>query len=100
MQARAYVSEELRKAGARISTTVGGNLVGQLEGSARGLPSVMTGSHIDSVLHGGRFDGVAGVVAALEVVRVMAEQKVPHRHPVDGVVDGPGSKAWWTTCTG
>ena len=105
MQARAYVSDELRKAGARVSTTLGGNLSGRLEGSAGGLPSVMTGSHIDSVLHGGRFDGVAGVVAALEVVRVMAEQKIPHRHPVDVVVfaeeEGSrfgsvmiGSRAW------
>ncbi len=105
MQARAYVSGELRKAGAQVWTTLGGNLSGRLEGSSKGLPSVMTGSHIDSVLHGGRFDGVAGVVAALEVVRVMAEQKIPHRHPVDAVVfaeeEGSrfgsvmiGSRAW------
>jgi allantoate deiminase len=105
LQARAYVSDELRKAGARLSTTVGGNLVGRLEGSGSGLPSVMTGSHIDSVLHGGRFDGVAGVVTALEVARVIAEQDIPHRHPVEVVVfaeeEGSrfgsvmiGSRAW------
>jgi allantoate deiminase len=86
MQARAYVTQELQKIGARVATTLGGNLCGRLEGSSTGLPSVMTGSHIDSVLHGGRFDGVAGVVAALEVARVMAEEKLPHRHPVDVVV--------------
>jgi len=105
MQARAYVSDELRKAGARVSTTLGGNLSGRLKGSARGLPAVMTGSHLDSVLHGGRFDGVAGVVTALEAARVMAEQGVPHRHPIDVVVfaeeEGSrfgsvmiGSRAW------
>ena len=105
MQARAYVVEELRKIGARVATTIGGNLCGRLEGSTTGLASVMTGSHIDSVLHGGRFDGVAGVVAALEVARVMAEEKLPHRHPVDVVVfaeeEGSrfgsvmiGSRAW------
>jgi hydantoinase/carbamoylase family amidase len=65
----------------------------------------MTGSHIDSVLHGGRFDGVAGVVTALEAARVLAEEKLPHRHPVDVVVfaeeEGArfgsvmiGSRAW------
>ena len=86
MQARAHVVEELRKIGARLATTLGGNLCGRLEGSTTGLASVMTGSHIDSVLHGGRFDGVAGVVAALEVARVMAEENLPHRHPVDVVV--------------
>ena len=105
MQARAYVTEELQKIGARVATTLGGNLCGRLEGSTTGLPSVMSGSHIDSVLHGGRFDGVAGVVAALEVARVMAEEKLPHRHPVDVVVfaeeEGSrfgsvmiGSRAW------
>jgi allantoate deiminase len=86
MQARAYVTEELQKIGARVATTLGGNLCGRVAGSAPGLPSVMTGSHLDSVLHGGRFDGVAGVVVALEVARVMAEQKIPHRHPLDVVV--------------
>jgi allantoate deiminase len=105
MQARAYVSEELRKTGARVSTTMGGNLYGRLEGSIRGHPSVMTGSHLDSVLQGGRYDGAAGVVAALEVARVMAEEKIPHRHPIDVVVfaeeEGSrfgsvmiGSRAW------
>jgi allantoate deiminase len=105
MQARAYVCEELRKMGARVSTTMGGNLCGRLEGSIRGIPSVMTGSHLDSVLQGGRFDGVAGVVAGLEVTRVTAEEKIPHRHPIDVVVfaeeEGSrfgsvmiGSRAW------
>ncbi len=105
MQARAHVVEELQKIGARVATTLGGNLYGRLEGGTKDLPSVMTGSHLDSVLHGGRFDGVAGVVVALEVARVMAEQKVPHRHPVDVVVfaeeEGSrfgsvmiGSRAW------
>ncbi len=105
MQARAHVAGELRKIGARVETTPGGNLCGRLEGNAKGLPSVMTGSHIDSVLHGGRFDGVAGVVAAVEVARVMVEEKVPHRHPVDVAVfaeeEGSrfgsvmiGSRAW------
>jgi len=42
----------------------------------------MTGSHIDIGVHGGRFDGVAGVVVALEVARVMVEHIPPGpRHP-------------------
>jgi len=105
MQARAHVVEELRKTGAQVATTPGGNLCGRLEGSIRAFPTVMTGSHIDSVLQGGRFDGVAGVVAALEVARVMAEEKIPHRHPINVVVfaeeEGSrfgsvmiGSRAW------
>jgi allantoate deiminase len=105
MRARAYVGDELHKTGARLSTTLGGNLIGRLEGRSGGLPAVMTGSHLDSVLHGGRFDGVAGVVAGLEAARVIAEQKIALRHPVDVVVfaeeEGSrfgsvmiGSRAW------
>jgi allantoate deiminase len=105
MKARAYVSEELRKIGAWVSTTAGGNLYGRLEGSIRGIPSVMTGSHLDSVLQGGRFDGAAGVVAGLEAARAMAEERIPHCHPIDVVVfaeeEGSrfgsvmiGSRAW------
>jgi allantoate deiminase len=86
MQAREYVARELQKIGARVATTLGGNLRGRLAGGGPGLPSVMTGSHLDSVLHGGRFDGVAGVVVALEAARVIAEEEVPHRHPLDVVV--------------
>ena len=46
----------------------------------------MTGSHIDTVLYGGKFDGVAGVVGALEVIRVLNENSIPTRHPVEVVI--------------
>lgn len=105
MKARNYVIAELKKIGAQVSTTVGGNLRGRLEGREKGRPSVMVGSHIDSVFQGGRFDGVAGVVCALEAARVIAENNVHHRYPLDVVVfaeeEGSrfgsimiGSRAW------
>ncbi len=105
MKARSYVADELRKIGAEISTTAGGNLRGRLEGTEKGSAAVMTGSHIDSVFQGGRFDGTSGVVTALEAVRVIAEEKVRHRHPIDFAVfaeeEGSrfgsimiGSRAW------
>ena len=105
MKARDYVIEELSRMGARVSTALGGNLRGRLDGRDAAAPSVMTGSHIDSVFQGGRFDGVAGVVCALEVGRVISEEKLAHRHPIDLVVfaeeEGSrfgsimiGSRAW------
>ena len=105
MKARQYVIEEFNRMGARISTPLGGNLRGRLEGRDVHTPSVMTGSHLDSVFQGGRFDGVAGVVSALEVGRVISEEQLPHRHPIDLVVfaeeEGSrfgsimiGSRAW------
>lgn len=104
-EARSYIVEELRRIGANVSTTLGGNVRGRLEGSKKGTPSVMMGSHIDSVVQGGRFDGVSGVVSALEAARVIREKNIPHCHPIDVVVfaeeEGSrfgsvmiGSRAW------
>jgi allantoate deiminase len=105
MKARDYLIAELTKIGAKVSTTVAGNLRGRLEGREKGSPPVMVGSHLDSVFQGGRFDGVAGVVCALEVARVVSEENIVHRHPLDVVVfaeeEGSrfgsimiGSRAW------
>jgi Iap family predicted aminopeptidase len=38
------------------------------------------------VLYGGKFDGVVGVVGALEVIRVLSENSIPTRHPVEVVI--------------
>lgn len=57
-----------------------GNLFLRLEGSDAGLPCVLSGSHLDTQPTGGRYDGVYGVLAALEVVEAMvAAGFVPKR---------------------
>src|SRR4051812_23997066 len=48
-----------------------GNLIGRLPGKDRSLPVLMTGSHLDSQPYGGRFDGVAGVLCAIEAVTTL-----------------------------
>lgn len=84
--ARCYVVEELKKIGAHVATAIAGNVRGRVEGTEKGRPAVMVGSHIDSVFQGGRFDGVVGVVSALETARVIVEKNIAHRHPIDVVV--------------
>ena len=57
-----------------------GNLIGHLKGTNPNLPVLMMGSHLDSQPYGGRFDGVAGVLCAIEVVMSMKENNiVPER---------------------
>lgn len=57
-----------------------GNLIGRLEGKNPNLPVLMMGSHLDSQPYGGRFDGVAGVLCAIEVVTTLSENNfVPER---------------------
>ncbi len=58
----------LRQAGLEVEVDRHGNLVGRLRGSEPDLPEVWSGSHLDSVPQGGRFDGALGVVGALQAV--------------------------------
>ena len=56
------------EAGLEVAADGRGNLVGRLRGSRPDLPEVWTGSHLDSVPQGGKFDGALGVIAGLEAV--------------------------------
>jgi N-carbamoyl-L-amino-acid hydrolase len=58
-----------------------GNVIG-LRAGRENLPPVMTGSHIDTVRTGGRYDGNYGVLTGLEVVRALNEAKVTTRRPI------------------
>lgn len=62
-----------------------GNLFVRREGVERALPPVLTGSHMDSQPRGGRFDGIYGVLAGLEVLETLEETNVSTRHPVEVV---------------
>jgi hydantoinase/carbamoylase family amidase len=63
------VVEWMREAGLETRLDAVGNLFGRLEGSEPEAPLVLTGSHIDTTLNAGRYDGVLGVLGAIEAVR-------------------------------
>lgn len=60
-----------------------GNLFGLLVGDNPNATRVMSGSHIDTVINGGRFDGTVGTLSAIEVVQTINENKIPHSHPIE-----------------
>ncbi|HZO14733.1 MAG TPA: M20 family metallo-hydrolase [Polyangiaceae bacterium] len=60
-----------------------GNTYGRRAGSDADAGVVMSGSHIDSVPTGGRFDGALGVLGALEVVRTLADAGTVTRRPIE-----------------
>lgn len=95
--ALSYVAEELRRIGVECTFALGGTLWGRLAGSEPIGPGVMMGSHLDSVAGGGRFDGAAGVVAALETARVIRQEDLPHRLPIDLAVfaEEEGGRFGW-----
>lgn len=76
---RSYIKKEMEALGLSAKVDCMGNIYGTLYGSEPELAPVWTGSHFDTVLHGGRFDGVAGVVAGMEALRLIAASGVAHR---------------------
>ena len=63
-----------------------GNIFARRAGTEPGLAPVMTGSHLDTQPLGGRFDGVYGVLAGLEVLRALNDAGAATRAPLDVVV--------------
>ncbi|WP_245832944.1 M20 family metallo-hydrolase [Oceanobacillus timonensis] len=60
-----------------------GNMIAYREGLDPTLPPVLTGSHLDTVTNGGKYDGVVGVVAAIELIRRLNEQQIRTNHPIE-----------------
>ncbi len=69
-----------------------GNVVGRYEGNQPGLPCLMLGSHLDTVRNAGKFDGMLGVVAAIECVAALhrAGVRLPFALDVVGFADEEG----------
>ncbi|CVK21100.1 Zn-dependent hydrolase [Sporomusa sphaeroides] len=85
-EARNYIRELMEAAGLAVRVDAFGNLIARREGLNPAAPVVMLGSHIDSVPNGGNYDGVAGVLAAIEVVRCLEEAGQQTVHPIEVVV--------------
>jgi len=71
----------MRELGLEVRIDAIGNIVAQ-RGGGKELPPVMSGSHIDTVRTGGRYDGNYGVLGALEVVQTLDEAGVVTRRPL------------------
>lgn len=80
MQARRWLMERITAAGMEARVDAAGNIFGRWQS---GSPVVLVGSHIDSVPNGGMFDGVLGVLAGLECLRRIKEERVRLRHPLE-----------------
>jgi N-carbamoyl-L-amino-acid hydrolase len=86
MKGRDWLSREYADAGLSVDIDAGGNLIGRLSGHAVPEKAIVSGSHSDTVPAGGRFDGILGVLAAIEVAHTLTEKGVVLRHPFE-VVD-------------
>lgn len=98
---RDWVRRRMRDAGLDVSADGAGNLVGVLPGRDPAAPALVAGSHTDTVESGGRFDGVVGVLGALEAVRMFTERGIRLRRDLL-VVDflGEESNDYGLSCLG
>ena len=85
LAAREYVMGLMRQAGLEVRVDPAGNVFGRRAGKEN-LPVLLFGSHIDSVPHGGNFDGDVGSMGAIEVVRALNDHKAATRHPLEVVI--------------
>jgi len=81
-RARDLLVKWLKEIDFSVSIDEMGNIFGRTAGRDDALPPVMSGSHVDSQPKGGRFDGILGVMGALEVMRTLHENKVQTEHPL------------------
>ncbi|WP_188207737.1 M20 family metallo-hydrolase [Alkalibacillus aidingensis] len=71
-QAKELVQKWMKEEGLSVKVDGAGNVFGRVEGKSN-RPAILSGSHLDSVPHGGHFDGPLGVIAALEVASAWNE---------------------------
>jgi beta-ureidopropionase / N-carbamoyl-L-amino-acid hydrolase len=80
--ARAWLQEVMRSVGLTVRIDPAGNIIGELPGSRPGAKPLLFGSHIDSVPHGGNYDGDVGSLGAVEVVATIREKGYRNQHPL------------------
>lgn len=86
-------SSWMKDAGMKTHIDHFGNLIGRLEGTNPSLPVLMMGSHLDSQPYGGRFDGVAGVLCAIEVVKTITENNINPERSIE-IVSFADEEGW------
>ncbi len=85
-ESRDLFIEWCKEAGCDITVDTVGNIYARRPGTDPDAKPVMTGSHLDSQPTGGKFDGVYGVLAGLEVIRTLNDHNIETTAPVEAVV--------------
>ncbi|MEW9671298.1 M20 family metallo-hydrolase [Ammoniphilus sp. 3BR4] len=84
-QARDYLLSQMEQLGLSIKVDAIGNIRAKY-GKEWERPSIMIGSHIDTVENGGKYDGLTGVLAGLEIIRVLKEEEVELSRPIELII--------------
>ncbi|HEY2918700.1 MAG TPA: M20/M25/M40 family metallo-hydrolase, partial [Candidatus Binatia bacterium] len=85
LRSRQLLIHLMRQAGLKIRIDVIGNITGRFDGTNPKAPAVLAGSHLDTVIHGGKYDGPVGVIGALEAIRTIRENQITVQSPLEVV---------------
>lgn len=86
LRGRAFVKNLCREAGLTIHEDAVGNIFARWEGSEKKLPPVATGSHIDAIPNAGKYDGVVGVLGAIEAIRGLKKSGFQPKRSIELIV--------------
>ncbi len=85
LEARKEFQRRMEAIGAKVVTDDLANMYATIPGT-EDIPAILSGSHLDSVRQGGNYDGVLGVLCAMEMAETIVKEKIIHRHPITVVV--------------
>jgi ureidoglycolate amidohydrolase len=86
LRARAFVKKLCAEAGLVLREDAVGNIFARWQGRDASLPPVATGSHIDAIPNAGRYDGVVGVLGAIEAIRALQQAGVQPGHSIELII--------------
>jgi len=85
-EALQYMINTLEAEGLKVRKDAIGNVIARREGMEPKLPVIAFGSHMDTVYNGGQYDGAVGVVAGLEVIRMLNDEKMETKYPIELII--------------
>src|SRR6056297_380992 len=85
-QAREEFVKRMEAIGAEIEMDDLANMYATLPGTDPNAKRIVMGSHVDSVKNGGNYDGILGVMTAMEVLETVAANDIPHKHPLTAMI--------------
>ena len=91
-QGAEYLKGEMKQLGLEVWEDPAGSVFGRLPGRERSLPCMMCGSHLDSVVSGGNYDGASGIMCALEIARRLDREKLERDFVVCALMDEEGCR--------
>jgi allantoate deiminase len=87
-KAMEQVSAWMRDAGMSVRVDAMASVIGRIEGQQTGAPAILIGSHIDTVIDAGKYDGNLGVISGIEAAAALAREAKPLRHAIEVVAFG------------